>query len=176
MPRMTSESSGSEAREWILSIAIAVALAFIIKAFLFDFVLVQGTSMVPTLLDGERLIINKIGYRVTEPDYGDIVVLKHADNVDYVKRVIGKEGDQVEIKNRVVYRNGQALDEPYINSGDYDDFAKVTVPKGTYFVLGDNRPISLDSRYDSVGFIKRADIIGKVIFRFWPFSRLGTVQ
>lgn len=175
MPRLTSEHSGSEAKEWILSIVIAVALAFIIKAFLFDFVLVQGTSMVPTLQDGERLIINKIGYRISEPDYGDIVVLKHADHVDYVKRVIGKAGDTVEIRNRVVYRNGSALDEPYINTGDYDDFSSVTVPEGSYFVLGDNRPVSLDSRYDSVGFIKRKDIIGKVFFRFWPLSRLGTV-
>lgn len=173
---MSKDSSSSEAKEWIISILIAVALAVVIKMFLVDFVLVQGTSMVPTLENGQRLVISKIAYEVGSPDYGDIVILKHNQNVDYVKRIIGKGGDTIEIKNQVVYRNGTPLDEPYVNEGSYDDFSKVTVPEGCYFVMGDNRSVSLDSRYASVGFIEEKDIIGKVIFRFWPLSDFGKIE
>jgi signal peptidase I len=166
----------SEAREWVISILVAVVLAFVIKSFLFDFVLVQGSSMYPTLKNGERLVINKIEYEIGSPDYGDIVVLKHSANVDYVKRVIGKGGDTIEVKNSKVYRNGEMLDEPYVNTEkSYEDFAQVTVPEGKYFVMGDNRAVSLDSRYASVGFIDEDSIIGHVVFRFWPFTNFGTV-
>lgn len=172
----STNSNHSEAKEWIKSIAIAVIIAFIVKMFLFDFVVVQGSSMFPTLKNGERLIISKIQYEIGSPEYGDIVVLHHNARVEFVKRIIGKGGDTIEIKSNVVYRNGKALDEPYINSGNYEDFAKVTVPEGKYFVMGDNRPNSLDSRYTEVGFIDRSAIVGHVVFRFWPFDRFGAVS
>lgn len=130
----------SEAREWIQSIIIAVVLAFVIKMFLFDFVLVQGSSMHPTLENGDRLIINKIEYRLGEPDYGDIVILNYSSSVEYVKRVIAKGGDNIAIKDQVVYVNGEPIDEPYVNTDPYGDFPEVTVPEGTYFVMGDNGP------------------------------------
>lgn len=167
--------SGLELREWIQSALIAIILAFIIKMFLFDFVMVQGSSMYPTLEQGDRLIVNKIGYTIGEPDYGDIVILSYSASVEYVKRVIGKGGDTISIKNDVVYRNGQALTEDYINTQPYEDFAEVTVPEGTYFVMGDNRANSSDSRYPSLGFVKKDAIDGKVIFRIWPFNEIGTV-
>lgn len=166
----------SEVREWIQSIAIAVVLAFIIKFFLFDFVLVQGSSMFPTLETGDRLILNKIEYSVGSPDYGDIVVLNYSKNVEYVKRVIAKGGDTISIKDQVVYLNGEALDEPYVNTDPYEDFEEVTVPEGKYFVMGDNRANSSDSRYQSLGFVDEDAIIGHVIFRFWPFSAFGVVK
>jgi signal peptidase I len=164
----------SEAREWVQSIAIAVVLAFVIKMFFFDFVVVQGLSMFPTLETGDRLVINKIEYTLGKPDYGDIVVLNYSRNVEYIKRVIGKGGDTIEIRNQVVYRNGEALTEPYVNTDPYPDFAKVTVPEGKYFVMGDNRANSSDSRYESLGFVDEKDIVGHAIFRFWPFSKAGT--
>ncbi|MBU4438589.1 MAG: signal peptidase I [Acetobacterium sp.] len=170
------ESKGNlELKEWIQSAVIAIVLAFIIKMFLFDFVMVQGSSMFPTLVQGDRLIVNKIGYTIGEPDYGDIVILSYSDSVEYVKRVIGKGGDTIEIKNMVVYRNGEPLEEDYINTDPYEDFAKVTVPAGTYFVMGDNRANSSDSRYPSLGFVKKDAIDGRVIFRIWPFTEIGTV-
>ena len=102
------ESKGNlELKEWIQSAVIAIVLAFIIKMFLFDFVMVQGSSMFPTLVEGDRLIVNKIGYTIGEPDYGDIVILSYSESVEYVKRVIGKGGDTIEIKDMVVYRNGE---------------------------------------------------------------------
>ncbi|MBC3803136.1 signal peptidase I [Acetobacterium fimetarium] len=174
--REDEKSKGNlELKEWIQSALIAIILAFIIKMFLFDFVMVQGSSMFPTLEEGNRLIVNKIGYTIGEPDYGDIVILSYSDSVEYVKRVIGKAGDTIEIKDMVVYRNGEALSEDYINTQAYEDFAKVTVPDGTYFVMGDNRANSSDSRYPSLGFVKKDAIDGKVIFRIWPFTEVGTV-
>jgi len=170
------ESKGNfELKEWIQSAVIAIVLAFIIKMFLFDFVMVQGSSMFPTLVEGDRLIVNKIGYTIGEPDYGDIVILSYSDSVEYVKRVIGKGGDTIEIKDMVVYRNGEPLSEDYINTEAYEDFTKVTVPNGTYFVMGDNRANSSDSRYSSLGFVESDAIDGKVIFRIWPLSEIGLV-
>lgn len=166
----------SEAREWIQSIIIAVVLAFVIKMFLFDFVLVQGSSMHPTLENGDRLIINKIEYRLGEPDYGDIVILNYSSSVEYVKRVIARGGDTVSIKDQVVYVNGEPIDEPYVNTDPYGDFPEVTVPEGTYFVMGDNRANSSDSRFTSLGFVDRKDIVGHVFFRFWPFDKFGSVS
>lgn len=174
--REDQESKGNlELKEWIQSAVIAIVLAFIIKMFLFDFVMVQGSSMFPTLVEGDRLIVNKIGYTIGEPDYGDIVILSYSDSVEYVKRVIGEGGDTIEIKDMVVYRNGEPLAEDYINTSPYEDFAKVTVPPGTYFVMGDNRANSSDSRYPSLGFVEKDAIDGKVIFRIWPFTEIGTV-
>jgi len=170
------DSKGNlELKEWIQSAVIAIVLAFIIKMFLFDFVMVQGSSMFPTLVGGDRLIINKIGYTIGEPDYGEIVILSYSDSVEYVKRVIGKGGDTIEIKDMVVYRNGEPLSEAYINTEAYEDFSEVTVPVGTYFVMGDNRANSSDSRYPSLGFVERDAIDGKVIFRIWPLSEIGLV-
>ncbi len=170
------ESKGNlELKEWIQSAVIAIVLAFIIKMFLFDFVMVQGSSMFPTLVEGDRLIVNKIGYTIGEPDYGDIVILSYSDSIEYVKRVIGKGGDTIAIKDMVVYRNGEPLEEDYINPDPYEDFAEVTVPMGTYFVMGDNRANSSDSRYASLGFVERDAIDGKVIFRIWPLSEIGMV-
>ena len=171
------ERSGSlELREWIQSAIIAIILAFIIKMFLFDFVMVQGSSMIPTLENGDRLIINKIGYTIGEPNYEDVVILSYSKDVEYVKRVIAKGGDTVEIKDQVVYLNDQVLSEDYISPTPYDDFAKVTVPAGTYFVMGDNRANSSDSRYASLGFVERSAIDGKVIFRIWPLNIIGPVN
>ncbi len=170
------DSKGNlELKEWIQSAVIAIVLAFIIKMFLFDFVMVQGSSMFPTLVGGDRLIVNKIGYTIGEPDYGEIVILSYSDSVEYVKRVIGKSGDTIEIKDMVVYRNGEPLAEDYINTDAYEDFSKVTVPSGAYFVMGDNRANSSDSRYSSLGFVERDAIDGKVIFRIWPLSEIGLV-
>ena len=146
-----------------ISIAVAITLGIITRTFIFDCIIVYGTSMLPTLSDKDLIIINKIEYRISNPEYGDIILFKHDENENYIKRIIGKEGDTIEIKDCVVYRNGQALDEPYIATGKYNNFPKTIIPKGTYFVLGDNRSVSFDSRYQSVGNIKREDVIGKVV-------------
>lgn len=108
-------SDTMEAKEWVQSIIIAVIIALVLKFFIVDFVRVDGSSMYPTLQNGNRVVVNKIGYTFGDPDYGDIVILAYDQNTEYVKRVIGKGGDTISISNNVVYRNGVALTESYIS-------------------------------------------------------------
>jgi signal peptidase I len=165
-----TESTKSQKREWIESIIIAVVIAIIIKSFIFETVLVDGYSMLPTLTNNDRLAVSKIGYMFNGPEHGDIVVFKYPANpkLIFIKRVIGVEGDKVEIKNHKVYVNGTVLDEPYINERPLADFSEVVVPSDTVFVLGDNRNDSRDSRYSDVGFVPRDNIRGEAVARMWP--------
>ncbi len=159
----------SEAKEWISAIAIAVILAVLIRMFLFETVLVQQTSMKPTLMEGDRLGLLKAAYFFSEPQSDDIVVIKISDTKNYVKRVIAVGGDVIEIKNSTVYVNGEELNENYLPEGlVYSDFPATLVKEGYIFVMGDNRPNSVDSRY--LGQISLDNVVGKVIFRFKPFT------
>lgn len=157
--------------EWTQAIVITLIIAIILRSFVFLFARVEGISMLDTLREGDHLIVSKISYAISEPDYGDIVIINISSEAEYVKRVIGKGGDKIKIQNNTVYKNGVALDEPYLQQGlVYSDYPEMTVPEGYYFVLGDNRPRSKDSRYPSVGFIAEKNIDGKVVFRIWPLS------
>lgn len=172
-----SEKVKKEIFEWFKIFALAIVFAFIITQFIKP-TLVRGESMYSTLEEGDYLIINRMSYKFKEPERGDIIVFKSdlqqedGSSKDLVKRVIGVSGDTVKIKNSKVYVNGEELVEPYINDevtkGDID----TVVPENSVFVLGDNREISLDSRYDSVGFIDDSDILGKVFIRLYPFNRI----
>ncbi|MGI6697957.1 MAG: signal peptidase I [Clostridiales bacterium] len=166
---MTSGAK-SQAREWLESIVIAVVIAIVIKAFVFETVLVEGSSMLPTLKDSDRLAVNKIGYLLGKPEHGDIVVFEYPSDPSliFIKRVIAVEGDSVEIKDHRVYVNGTELEEPYISEKPLGDFPEVVVPPNTVFVLGDNRNDSRDSRYADVGFIPLKNIRGEAVFRLWP--------
>lgn len=131
---------------------------------------VQGASMEGTLYDGQRLLVEKVSYRFTEPHRGDIIVFRSPLNPSerMIKRVIGVPGDTVEIRQRVVYVNGVPLDEPYIKGPTYGDMHPVAVMPGHVFVLGDNRNQSLDSRSPAVGQIPYEAIIGRAVVVFWP--------
>jgi len=156
--------------EWLQSIVIALLLAFLLRMFVFDVVMVEGSSMHPTLESGDRLIVFKLGYRFRLPEHGDIVVFRNPDNprVNYIKRVIGVEGDRVEIKDGKVYVNGKALVEPYIAEPTLGEYPETVVPEGTIFVMGDNRNFSRDSRNSQVGFIPLENVVGKAKIRIWP--------
>lgn len=164
------ESAGREAREWIESILVALVIAVIIKAFIFETILVDGHSMLPTLKHRDRLAVNKIEYRLGEPNRGDIVVFRYPANhkLIFIKRVIGIEGDRVQIMDHEVFVNGQRLSEDYIKEKPLADYPETVVPKDTVFVLGDNRNDSRDSRYSDVGFIPIENIRGKAMARIWP--------
>ena len=175
-----------EIMEWIVAIAVALALIFAIKTFVGKPYTIKGDSMDPTLKDSERVMVNIIGYKIGGVKKGNVIVF-HANNTDdYVKRVIGIPGDSVEYKNDTLYVNGKKQQEPYLN---YNEKRKQTenitgtfktkdlpnanpksnvIPKGKYLVLGDNREVSKDSR--SFGLIDKDQIVGKVSFRFWPFN------
>lgn len=174
----TTKTKKNECLEWIQAILIAVVLVFIIKFFFFEIIQVDGNSMYPTLHNKDRLVVNKISYILYEPEVGDIVTFAYPSDtsVDFIKRIIAKEGDMVEIKDNHLYINGNKKTETYINENKMADFQKVIVPENSFFVLGDNRNNSRDSRYIDVGFLEEDDIKGKASFRIWPLESIGILK
>lgn len=180
----------NEFLEWTLIILIAVAIAISIRFVIFEPVKVDGPSMENTLFTDQKLIVYKLGYFFTKPKRGDIVVLKiekgtfeyipfyNSGEVDYIKRIIGVPGDTIDIKDGNVFVNGKKLVEPYVNGEtvNNDQVLKVplVVPENKVLVLGDNRPVSKDSRV--FGFKDISDIKGKAVFRFWPLSDFGVLK
>jgi signal peptidase I len=161
-------------------IAISVVFAIILIVFIYQPVKVEGMSMMPGLTDQERIFINKYEYKLSADAIrrGDLVVFHFPRDVSqsYIKRVVGLPGDSVEIDHGKVLVNGRSLDEPYVPDEYRDQLSlpKESVPPGHYFVLGDHRNSSSDSRM--WGFVDRAEIYGKAVFVYWPLNRLGRVR
>lgn len=179
------EKEKSSIFEWVRAFIVAVVLAFIIRTFLYAPILVDGVSMMPTLHDQNRMIVDKISYVITDPKRFDIVVFKATETKDYIKRVIGLPGDTVEYKDDVLYINGEPYDEPYLdqykselNEGELLTYnftmeeliGEKVVPEDKIFVLGDNRRNSNDSR--EIGTIAMDDVIGKTSIVYWPFKEM----
>jgi signal peptidase I len=182
----------NEVWEWIKALVIAFAVAALIRYFLFTPIVVDGDSMMPTLQDGDRMIVNKIDYKISDPDRFDIVVFHAPEGKDYIKRVIGVPGDYVEYKNDQLYVNGKKYDEPYLDASKAEvtdghltgDFSlneipgvnpDVTeVPEGYILVLGDNRRFSKDSRH--IGLVEIDEVVGTTKFIFWPFKDIQFVD
>ncbi len=162
-------SRWGEIWDWTRSILIAIVLALLIRLFLFEVFVVEGRSMYPTLHETERLMVNKVVYHFDQPGYGDIVVFEFEPGRDFIKRVIGLAGDRIEISSGRVFVNGELLDEPYLLTDmDLYDYGPVEVPEDYYFVMGDYRQNSMDSRDPRVGFVSREDLKGRAFFIFWP--------
>jgi len=155
---------------WFKTLASAAVYATLIVTFGFQVARVEGQSMAPTLADQDRLIVNKLAYRVGEPRRGDIVMLYYPLNPDksFVKRVIAEEGDQVRIVDGRVYVNDVPLRDDFVppEFRSHDDFGPTVIPEGYYFVMGDHRNNSSDSRH--WGMVPKKYIIGKVQLRWWP--------
>jgi len=164
---------------WLRDLSLSVALALSVILFLYQPVKVEGTSMMPGLENSERLFINKFIYRfgIADVQRGDTVVFWSPPDPtkSYIKRVIGLPGDYIEIKDGIVYLNDKRLQEPYVNPNNYDHLSvpKVRVPTDHYYVMGDHRNSSNDSR--AWGPVPRANIYGKAVFAYWPLNRLGLV-
>lgn len=164
---------------WVRDAALSTVIAVIVILFFYQPVKVEGTSMMPALVDQERIFINKYVYRlgIGTVSRGDTVVFwaPHDPSKSYIKRVIGLPGDLVEVREGAVFVNGQRLDEPYVPEVYRDHFsqAPVRVPQDSYYVLGDHRSISNDSR--NWGAISRDSIFGRAAFVYWPLERLGRV-
>jgi signal peptidase I len=152
----------------ILMMILGFALVYVITHFLAQVDEVVGQSMEPTLHQGQYLFVDRMVYRFHEPQFGDIVAIQWGAN-GVVKRVIGLPGDQIKIENGHVYRNGKQLEEPYIKEPAKDKYGPLTVPKGTVFLLGDNRNESRDSR--SFGPVPFGNIIGRADAVIYPFSQ-----
>lgn len=168
--------------EWVKVFGLAIVLAFVITLFIKP-TLVSGDSMLPTLHENDYLIINKIGYKIGEPKNGDVIVFKSdlekndGTTKDLVKRIIGVAGDKVVIKDGKVYLNDKLLDETYLSEGmDTTGDVDIVVPEGKLFVLGDNREVSLDSRYEQVGLVDVTDVEGKVLVRLYPFNDISLIK
>lgn len=176
---MQSEQKENALLEWYDSLVFALAVIVLFFVFFVRIITVSGTSMEPTLYGGDRVAVQSMLYT---PQRGDVVVVDGYINYGdpLVKRIIALGGDTVDIdfETGAVSVNGEVLDEPYISAptmNGYDVTFPVTVPDGCIFVMGDNRPASLDSRSTEVGFIDARDILGKVLLRVFPVSGLGKI-
>jgi signal peptidase I len=183
-PEKTTGRKGSghkilaEIRSWFRDIFFAFAIAIFIVIFVIQPVKVEGTSMLPRLVDQERIFVNRFIYRFADIQRGDVVVFWYPRDrtKSFIKRVLGVPGDDVEIRHGSLYVNGRRIDEPYLKPEfrDHESFRREIVPPGHYFVLGDHRNSSNDSR--NWGYVSRELIYGKAVFRYWPMSRVGLVE
>ena len=185
---MAKSKGKSEIFEWIKALVIAIVLAAIIRYFLFAPILVDGLSMMPTLHNENRMVVNKMSYKIGEPERFDIVVFHATEEKDYIKRVIGLPGDKIEYKDDTLYINGKAYEEPYLDEAKEqmiegpltepftleEIIGQQTVPEGEVFVMGDNRRYSKDSRH--IGTIKQSEILGKTSRVYWPLKEFRIVD
>ncbi|MEG1500823.1 MAG: signal peptidase I, partial [Clostridiales bacterium] len=157
---------------------LALAIALLLRTYVFEITKVDGSSMSPTLETGDNLLTSKISYLIDHPQRGDIVIIEAPDknNIFYVKRIVGLPNDKITIKNGQVYINEQLLSEDYLNDIYTTGEINTIVEENGYFVLGDNRASSHDSRSNSVGNIMEDDIIGKAILRLYPMDRFGKLE
>jgi signal peptidase I len=165
-------------RSWLRDIVVSVAISAFFILFLYQPVRVEGTSMLPVLEDQDRLFINKIAYRVGEIQQGDVVVFEYPrdHSKSYIKRVIALPGDRLRIDHGEVYVNGRLLPEPYVPNRFMDERSQpeMVLPPNQYFVMGDHRSISSDSR--EFGPVDRDLIYGKAVFVYWPMEQMGVVR
>ncbi len=185
-PAAPAEPSVARAAvSWLRELTLSVVIAIVVILFLYQPVKVEGTSMTPGLRDQERIFINKFIYNpliyklgLADISRGDTVVFWYPGDTSksYIKRVIGLPGDTVEIVKGTVLVNGNTLPEPYVpeSARDQVSMSRTTIGTDQYFVLGDNRRSSNDSR--TWGQVPRSDIYGKAVFGYWPLDRLGVLR
>lgn len=166
-----SSTVKKEVISWVKTILLAAVLAGAVNSFLIVNAEVPTGSMENTIMAGDRILALRTSYWFDEPEAGDIAVFRYPDdpsgNTLYVKRIIGAEGDVVEVEDGVVYVNGEALAEDYIAETTLGDFGPYIVPEDSYFMMGDNRNHSLDSRYWKNKFVHEDEILGKVVLRYY---------
>ena len=193
--RGTTAGKKSIFREMMEALLVALILALVIRTFIVQAFKIPSGSMLETLQIGDHLLVNKFLYGLkwpfsdnyviqgTDPARGDIVVFRYPNNkeIDYIKRIVGLPGDTIEIRNKQLIRNGQAAQENYIRHSQpalivpvRDNYGPVTVPPGKYFMMGDNRDDSQDSRF--WGFVDRGDLHGKAWRIYWSSGGLGNVR
>lgn len=170
-----------ELLSWIIYIVCIVGISLLIITYVGQRTRVDGHSMEPTLSDGDNLIVDKISYRFREPERYEIVVFpyRYEENVYYIKRIIGLPGETVQVVDGYVYINGEMLDEHYgaeVMENPGIAAEPITLGEDEYFVLGDNRNHSSDSRAETVGVIHRDELMGRAWVRIWPLSSFGTIQ
>ena len=179
---LLSEKAKKEIREWVVSLVSAAVVVLLVSNFLCTIIRVDGGSMLNTLHDGDRLYVNVLDMKLNGPERYDVVILHYPGRKgNFVKRVIGLPGDTLEVKEGVLYINGEAVEEEYLAEertqkfhGASSNFGPVEIPEDQYFVMGDHRDHSNDSR--QVGLIDRDMFVGKATYIFWPFNRMGAIK
>ncbi|MEC0248790.1 signal peptidase I [Paenibacillus chitinolyticus] len=184
-----------EAWEWIKALLIAAVLVFLIRWLLFAPFIVEGPSMEPNFHTGERLIVNKIKYKFSEPKRGEVIVLHAPEGIDYIKRIVALPGETIKVDGDKVYVNDKVIEEPYIKEAidnavkeghaynrrnfpeaGSEGTTEIKVPDKSVFVMGDNRSNSKDSRFAEVGFVSYDKIVGRADLVFWPLNKAGFVH
>lgn len=167
---MTKNAVLNEIIEWAGVIIAAVVFSLFINFCIIVNAVVPTSSMETTIMAGDRVIGFRLSYAFSEPERGDVVIFKYPDNEDilYIKRIIGMPGDTVEVADGRVYINGRTLNEPYLNVVTEGSYGPYKVPEGSYFMMGDNRNNSADSRFWKNTFLSRDKIEGKAVFSYWP--------
>lgn len=178
---MKERSILGELLSWLIYIVIVVILSLGIITFIGQRTKVSGHSMETTLSDGDNLIVDKISYRFRDPERFEIIVFpfQYEEHTYYIKRIIGLPGETVQVIDGYVYINGEVLDENYgLEVMDDPGIAAepITLGEDEYFVLGDNRNHSSDSRDPAVGVLHRDDIMGRAWIRIWPFDKFGVIK
>lgn len=177
--RINMSDLGKKVLSTVVWLAAVVALSWLLVTFVAQRTDVNGSSMYPTLEDGDQLIADKLSYRFRDPKRFDIVIFpyQYAENTYFIKRIIGLPGERVRIDEQgTIYINGEVLEEDYgYETIENPGLAAEEIQLGDdeYFVLGDNRNVSEDSRYPDVGNIKRSDLIGRAFVRIYPFAKFG---
>ncbi len=163
---------------WLGNLAISLLIAAFFIVFLYQPVKVEGTSMMPGLEDQERIFVNKFVYRIEAISRGDVIVFRYPrdPSKSFIKRVIGVAGDKIRIEEGVVYVNGVPITEDYVppQYSDWRSQPEISVPEGSYFMMGDHRNMSNDSR--DFGPVAQSFVVGKAVFGYWPMEKVGKVQ
>ena len=171
-----------EVLDWVVLFVILIGLTFLINTYVGQRTYISGPSMQPTLHDGDNLIVDKISYRFTDPKRYDIIVFpyRYQDDTFYIKRIIGLPGETVQIINGYVYINGELREDEVYGAEVMEDAGiasePITLGEDEYFVLGDNRNHSSDSRDPNVGVLHRDELIGRAWVRIWPLDQIGVIR
>ncbi|WP_318245391.1 signal peptidase I [Psychrobacillus faecigallinarum] len=188
---MRKTKDKNELLEWVKAIGIAILFAWGVRVFILTPIVVDGASMMPTFEDGDKVVVNKIGPRLTEYKRFDVIVFEAKEDTNYIKRIIGIPGDRIAYENDELFINGEKYEEPYLdeykkallgNDTLTQDFkldqklGEIAVPEGHYFVLGDNRLNSIDSRDPSVGFVPMDKFLGSAEIVFLPLDNLKLIK
>lgn len=167
-----------EVISWIVIFVVAFGLATFINKVIIFRVEVPSGSMENTIMIGDKAVTYRLAYLLSDPKRGDIIVFPFPDDesVDYIKRIIGLPGETIEGKDGLVYINGKLLNEPYVKDPIDQNFGPYIVPADSYFMMGDNRTNSADSRFWINKFVSRDKIKGKALLKYWDFTWFGTVK
>ena len=171
-----------EVLDWVVFFVIQIGLTFLINTYVGQRTYISGPSMQPTLHDGDNLIVDKISYRFTDPKRYDIIVFpyRYQEDTFYIKRIIGLPGETVQVMNGYVYINGELRKDEIYGAEVMEDAGiasePITLGEDEYFVLGDNRNHSSDSRDPNVGVLHRDELIGRAWVRIWPLDQIGVIR